>query len=214
MPLRLLLFLLSLWAFLAVASLHLGVRSYDPATVWRALTVGGADPAALIVTGLRVPRLVLATLVGAMLALSGLLMQAATRNPIAEPALLGVNGGAALAVVVWVVLLGDPGMPALMAIAGTGALTAGTLVFGLVAISAPGFPPSALLLAGVAISALLASGVQVVVLLDEGAMEELLFWLSGGFEGRPLDGLRFALALALSATLSAVILAPALDVMA
>ncbi|MFQ6548079.1 FecCD family ABC transporter permease [Aestuariibius sp. 2305UL40-4] len=214
MPLRLPSLLAAVFGLLAVASLHLGLRTYPPATVWAALTQGGTDAEALIVTTLRLPRLLLATVVGAMLALSGLLMQAATRNPIAEPALIGVNGGAAFAVVAWIVFLGDPGMPALMAIAAFGALAAGALVFGFVAAAAPGFPAAGLLLAGVAVSALLASGVQVVVLMNEGVMEELIFWLSGAFEGRPLAGLPLAAALGLAAALAGLALAPALDVMA
>lgn len=199
---------------LAVVSLHLGARATAPGAVWRALTGSGMDAEALIVRTLRVPRAVLAASVGAMLGLSGLLMQGATRNPIAEPGLIGVNAGAALAVVATVVLWGDPGPMALVGIAAAGALLAGGLVFGLVAATTPGFPPAGLLLSGMAVSSLLAAGVQVLVLLDEAALEELLFWLAGAFADQPLDRLLLGLLALGAGAAGALALAPSLDALA
>lgn len=208
-------FLLSLTLLLlGVISLHLGVRTYSPVTVLTALLGEGTDAPDVIVRELRVPRAVLAVCVGAMLGASGLLMQGATRNPIAEPGLIGVNMGAGLAVVVTIALLGDLPPAALMAVAALGGLLAGALVLGLVAAVAPDFPPTETLLAGVAVSALLGAAVQVVILLDEAVLEELLFWLSGSFADRPLDGLAPALLLLGGCLVWGWVMAPALDALA
>ncbi|SDF08450.1 FecCD family ABC transporter permease [Limimaricola pyoseonensis] len=186
------LLLLALLPLLALASLQLGLTIYGPGEVWAALR-GAEGQDALIIRTLRLPRTVLALLVGAALGLCGLLMQSATRNPIAEPGLLGVNAGAALAVVLGVSLLGLDGIAAMTLMAAAGAVAATVLVFGLALAGGPNLPPAHLLLAGVTLSALLWSGTQVVILLDEAAMEELLFWLSGAFADRPLAALPWAL---------------------
>src|SRR5262245_23424422 len=98
MPLVFLLSLVAL-AVVVVASIAVGARNLGPGTVWDALFHGGGGDAELIVRQLRVPRTVAGLLVGAALGLAGALMQALTRNPLADPGLLGVSAGAACAVV-------------------------------------------------------------------------------------------------------------------
>lgn len=166
---------------LAITSLHLGVRFTPPGEVWRALTVGGDGQAALIVTTLRLPRTVVAIMVGAGLGLAGLLMQTVTRNPLAEPGLLGINAGAAFAAVLLVTLAGIGAPMPLTFAACAGALTAGALVYCMAWLGNSSGSPLHLLLAGMVVMALLTSGVQVVLVSSERAMEELLFWLSGAF---------------------------------
>ncbi|WP_274424814.1 FecCD family ABC transporter permease [Chelativorans sp. YIM 93263] len=166
---------------LAAASLQFGVHYTSPAEVWRALTVGGDDQAALIVTTLRVPRTIIAVLVGAGLGLSGLLMQTVTRNPLAEPGLLGINAGAAFAAVLMVTLLGIEAPLPLTLAACAGALTTATLIYCMAWLGNDSASPLHLLLAGLVMMALLTSGVQVALVSSERAMEELLFWLSGAF---------------------------------
>ncbi|OWV37137.1 FecCD family ABC transporter permease [Mameliella alba] len=179
--------LLSLFLLLmvaCVASLHLGLRIYGPATLWSAFA-GGSDTDEIIIRNLRVPRTVFAVLSGAALALSGLLMQAVTRNPLAEPGLLGINAGAAFAVIIGLVVFArtEPHWIALLAI--LGALAATGLVFGLALSLGPALGVGPVLLIGVTVAAMLAALTQVMLLLDETALETLLFWLSGGFADRP-----------------------------
>lgn len=191
---------------LALASLHLGLRSYAPAQVWQALTAAEPDATGLIVRTLRVPRTLLAIAVGAALGVSGLLMQTATRNAIAEPGLLGVNAGAAFAVVLGLTVFGIGDLATLTLVAAAGAVAAAGLVFGLALAGGLGVSPPHLLLAGVTVGALLAAGTQVVIILDEAALEQLLFWLSGAFADRPLATLAYAgpvIALVLAAALLA-----------
>ncbi|ABD55040.1 FecCD family ABC transporter permease [Jannaschia sp. CCS1] len=174
---------------LAVLSLHLGVRTYAPAEIWRALTSADADATAIIVRDLRVPRMVLAALIGAALALSGLMMQSVTRNPVAEPGLLGVNAGAAFAVVVLLTVQPGAGVWLVIGVAAMGAALAAALVFGLALSIGAAMSPVHLLLAGVTVAALLMAGVQVLIILNEQTLEELIFWLSGSFADRPIVGI-------------------------
>lgn len=92
-----------------LASLWLGSRGLSAATVWRALLQPDDSHAALVVAS-RIPRTLLAVLTGAALAVAGALIQALTRNPLAEPGLLGVNAGAAASIVTAALVLG--GLPA------------------------------------------------------------------------------------------------------
>ncbi|WP_048649160.1 FecCD family ABC transporter permease [Nitratireductor soli] len=203
--------LILLTALLAAASLHLGIRYTPTGEVWRALSQGGDDQAALIVTTLRLPRTLIALVVGGALGLCGLLLQTATRNPLAEPGLLGINAGAGFAVVVLVVLTNVQSLTVIALAACLGALLCAALVFGL-ALSAGGMSsPAHLLLAGVTIAALFASGIQIVIVADERTMEELLFWLSGGFADRDLRLLALAAPASLVIALASWRLAPMLD---
>lgn len=194
-----------------VASLHLGLTLYDPATVFAALTRGGTGEPALVIATLRLPRTLIAMTAGAALALAGLLLQTVTRNPLAEPGLLGINAGAAFAVTLGATLLGVTGLVGIGLLALLGALAATGLVFGIALRPGAAAAPGITLLAGVTVAAMLGALTQVMLLLDETAMESLLFWLMGGFADRGLTPLWLgapALALGLAGTLR---LAPALD---
>lgn len=150
---------LFLCGLLAVAGLHLGVRSCRPVQVWAALTGEGRAPADIIIRDLSLPRMVLSMLVGATLGLAGLLMQSLTRNPFAEPGLLGVIAGAVLAVATLITLQPGAGQVAMMTVAALGALGAATLVFGLaVPVGRDEASPMRLLMAGVTVAALAGTG--------------------------------------------------------
>lgn len=168
----------------ALLSLHVGLRVYAPATVWAALTAPDGSQDALIISGLRLPRTIVAIVIGAALGTSGLLMQAVFRNPLAEPGLLGVNAGASFAVVVAFALFGVSSLLALSLIALVGSSLAMTAIFALVWAARGALTPISLVLAGVTLSAFLGALTQVLIVTDEGTMEALLFWLAGGFADR------------------------------
>lgn len=159
-----------------IASLHVGLRLYHPATVLAGLR-DGTDPDALIVSGLRVPRTLVGVVAGAALGLSGLLMQASTRNPLAEPGLLGVNAGAAFAVTLGITGFGTASLIEIGGLAFLGALLATGAVFGITLAAGRVAGPVTTLLAGVTVAGMLASMTQLMLLLDETALETLLFWL-------------------------------------
>ena len=173
-------------AVLCVASVALGVRLVSPAEVVGALS-GHADTVGQAAVLARLPRTVLAVLVGAALALSGASMQAVTRNPLADPGILGVSGGAALAVVACIVLLGMSSPGALMAAAVLGSAVAAVFVYAVGSLGSGGATPLKLTLAGAATSAAFTSLVQAVLLPRADAMESFRFWQIGGVGGATWD---------------------------
>lgn len=200
-------------ALAAIASLHLGLTIYGPGDVTAALFSPANETTDIVIRHLRGPRTLLACLVGASLGIAGAVMQSCTRNPLAEPGLMGVNAGAAFALVAALSLFGIEGFLALSAIAATGALLASLLVFGL-ALSARAVGPGQLLLAGVTVAALLASLTQMLLVTDEQALEALLFWLAGSFADRPTEVLLPGTALLLLAAIALLPMIRAFDALA
>lgn len=170
-------------------SLMVGYQSYGPATVYAALVDDAVTDASHVIRGLRLPRALLAPVVGAALGVAGVLLQSLVRNRIASPDILGINAGAALAVVVASVAFGVGSLAALSLVAGCGALTAALLIYAIATAAGP-MSPARTILAGITLSGLFISLVQIVLTTDEASLDELLFWMAGGFEGRSLELLR------------------------
>lgn len=140
-----------------------------------------ADPgiASAVVWNLRVPRVLLAGLVGAALASSGAVFQASFRNPLVEPYILGVSSGAAFGAALGMVVPRFPLSVPLAAFAG--ALVAVGLVY-LLARSRGDAPIVTLVLSGVIVGSMFAAGVSLLkYLADEAALRDIVFWLMGGF---------------------------------
>lgn len=139
-----------------------------------------------VVWDLRWPRTLTGLAVGAALAVSGALMQAVTRNPLADPSVLGLNAGAALAVVLAVTFggLSHPGAIIWFAFAGAG-LTAAT-VWALGSAGQDGGDPSKLALAGVVLTVLVGSWTSAILLQNEKSLDVVRFWLAGSLSGRDL----------------------------
>lgn len=168
----------------ALASLWLGSRGLPAAAVWHALARPDDGLETLVVAS-RIPRTLLALLTGAALAVAGALMQALTRNPLAEPGLLGVNAGAAASIVSVALLMG--GMPAHPFWAALpGALAAAVAVF-LIGAGGRGLQPVRLILVGAAVNAVLFAYVQAVALLRDDLFDAYRFWAVGSLAGHSLD---------------------------
>ena len=131
----------------------------------------------------RIPRTVLGIVAGAALALSGGVMQAITRNPIADPGILGVNTGASLFVVCGVAFLGITSVYSYLALALVGGAVTAVVVYVVGSIGAGGSTPIKLALAGAAMSAALSSLVSAVMLPRATAMNDFRFWQVGGTGG-------------------------------
>ena len=212
---RTVLVLLGLAVLVAVlASLALGSRLVAPEAVWQALTRPDGSVESEVVRGLRVPRTVAALVVGACLGLAGTAMQALTRNPVADPGILGVNAGAGLAVVSTVALTGASDHLRNLVVAMLGALIASVAVQLLSGAGGRQGGPARLALAGVAVSAALSSLAQGVVLADQVAFNEFRFWVSGSLEGRGTDILLTAAPVLAAGTVLAIAIGPALGVIA
>jgi iron complex transport system permease protein len=141
----------------------------------------------LIVRELRGPRTLTGIAVGAALAVAGALMQGVTRNPLADPGLLGVNAGAAFAVVLAIWAFGLTSIDALVWFAFVGAGLASVVVYALGSMGRGGATPIRLALAGAALSALLGSLTGAVVLLDQATLDQFRFWAVGSLAGRDID---------------------------
>lgn len=169
------------------ASLAIGTENVSLATVWQAVTDYHDIGDQWIVHDLRIPRTVLGLLVGLALGLSGTLIQAVGRNPLADTEILGINSGAALFVVCAIALLGLSGIWTYIWFAFAGALFAMAIVY-LVGMSGRAtITPVRVLLAGVAVSAVLEGIGFAVRLRYPRAFDNMRFWDSGALDGRPLD---------------------------
>ncbi|MEU8186356.1 FecCD family ABC transporter permease [Micromonospora carbonacea] len=172
-----------------VASLVVGALPLTPGTVLRELVAHGDSEASLVVWEVRLPRTAIAICVGAALALAGVLMQALTRNPLADPGLLGVNAGAAAAVVAGI-LAGVTGQRGHLVLALLGAGVAAGLVTVVGGTRGPGTAEDGrLVLAGAAVGACLTGIVAGVTLLNQTAFDRYRFWAVGSLADQPLSAL-------------------------
>lgn len=162
----------------------------------------------------RLPRTVLAAAVGAALGLAGALMQSLTRNPLADPGILGINAGAALAVILAVAVAGVAGLWFYLWFAFAGAVAAAVAVYLLAGTGHQSATPTRLALAGVAVSAALTAIAQTVILADQVAFNEFRFWVVGTVEGRGWAVLEVVAPFLVVGGVVALVLGPALNALA
>ncbi|GGY72997.1 iron ABC transporter permease [Marinobacter zhanjiangensis] len=176
----------------AVASLLWGAGPVSAADALPVLFGQGSEEARFVVTELRLPRLVTGIVTGLSLAIAGALLQALTRNPLAEPGLLGVSGGSAFAVAV-AILLGASSATMTTLVSQTGALAGCSLVMLATRSRGLAADPVRLVLAGATVTGLLLSLTSVLMLADQRAADEIRFWITGSIAGTPLSHLRAVL---------------------
>lgn len=165
---------------LCVLSMAFGALSVPLDQVWD--TLAGHAPSTRIenvIWSVRVPRTALGLAAGAALGLSGALMQALTRNPLADPGVLGVSAGAAFAIVFSVGVLGLGSVYGYIWFAFAGAMAASVLVYLLGGLGRSGTTPVKLALAGVAVTSLLFSFTSAIALTDPDALNRYRFWSAG-----------------------------------
>ena len=188
------------------ASLALGSLEIPLREVVAAFTDFDGSDAHVVVTELRVPRTELGLLAGAALGASGALMQGVTRNPIAEPGILGINSGAAFAVVLAIMLLGVTSVGGYAWFALAGAAVTALLIYALAAPGRDGATPVKLALAGAVLGALLLSLTSAVLVFHTRTLDEFRFWIVGSIAGRD-EGVLLAVAPFAAAGLSIALLA-------
>ncbi|WP_334062764.1 FecCD family ABC transporter permease [Limimaricola cinnabarinus] len=181
-------------AFVLAWHISVGARPIPLAVVAEALLSYDASVFEhVVIVDLRLPRALLAAMVGAALAVSGALMQGVTRNPLADPGILGLLIGASFAVVL-VVGVFDLAAPALIPlVAALGAVLAAAAVWGIASAAPGGAMPLTLVLSGAAITAFLAALVTIANLLDEQSFEQLRVWMTGSLAGAQGGVIRWAL---------------------
>lgn len=173
-------------AVCVLLSVTVGAKPIPAADVWAALTAynGGYDHD--VIRTLRLPRTIIGVFVGAALGMAGALMQALTRNPLAEPGILGINSGAAAAVVIAVFLFGLSGA-GLVWPAFVGAAVAAIAVYALGSRGRASATPVRLALAGTALAAVLQGLIYGVIVLNDFVFDRIRFWQVGSLTGRDLD---------------------------
>ena len=180
--------LLALMVLMALASLAVGARAIPLGEVINALfDPGTTGTNATILRDLRIPRTLLALLVGAAIGLSGAIMQGVTRNPLADPGLLGINAGAALFVVLGISIVGLTTLTAYVWLGFAGAAIATVLVYAVASLGREGATPIKLALAGAAITAAFGSITTGVLMTDATTLDAFRFWQVGSLAGRGTD---------------------------
>lgn len=203
----------ALLGILVVASLVLGTRVVGLDEVLAGLRgdLAGYGEAAV---SARLPRTALAVLVGAALAVSGASLQAVTRNPIADPGILGITYGAALVVVISIVVLGISGPYAYIAASVLGAGAAAVLVYLVGSLGPGGLTPLKLALAGAASAAAFASLTSAILLPRVDVMATFRFWQIGGVGGATWDRVLLALPVIVLGVVLALALARGMNLLA
>jgi iron complex transport system permease protein len=169
-----------------LSSILFGAADIGPATVWAALFAFDDSTDHLIIQTLRVPRALVAAAVGAALAVAGAVMQGLTRNPMADPGLLGIEAGAALAVVAAVHLIGIGSLAVYAWFAFAGAALSALAVYALGSAGRGGPTPLKLTIAGAALAALVSALTTAILIFDQRTLEQVRFWLAGSVAGRDL----------------------------
>ena len=169
----------------AVAVVSASVLVGATGVSWEALA--GAGPAERALLETRVERTLLGLAVGAALGLAGACMQGLTRNPLADPGILGVNAGASFAMVVAISWLGVSGLGSYIWFAFAGAAVAATLVHLVASLGRDGASPLKLAVAGAAVTAAVTSWTSGVLLVDRQTMESFRLWQVGTVGGRDVD---------------------------
>jgi len=168
-------------------SITMGSRAITLGTVWDSMfSPGSQSVAETVVREIRVPRTLLGVLVGAALGLSGTILQGVTRNPLADPGIMGINAGAAAAIVTSVMVLGVGGLSTYIWFAFLGAGAATFAVYGIASFGREGATPVKLALAGAAVTAGLSSITSAIVMTHVDALDELRLWQVGSLAGRYL----------------------------
>lgn len=195
----------------ALASIAIGAKELSLGQVWHGLFEDSGTYGDVVVAE-RLSRTVLGLLAGAALGLAGAVLQALTRNPLADPGLLGINAGASAAVVTAITYFGVTSLSGYVWFAFSGAAAVGALVWFLG--GSRGATPVRLALAGTAISAALYGYLQAVMIMDEAALGKMRFWTVGSLASATDSTITQVLPFLLTGTVLALALARPLNAMA
>ena len=205
--------LLVLLVIVVLLSLAVGAKPIPLPEVWQAIWSPTGSEADLVIRTLRAPRTLLGLVVGIALGIAGALIQGHTRNPLADPGLLGVSAGAAFMVVIGIYAFGITNLYGYVWLAFAGAFAASVVVFVLGTVGGGGPTPVTLALAGLAVSAFLDALTSAVVLADNATLNEYRFWAVGSVAGRGTDVVVQILPFIIAGLVLAVINAPALNLL-
>jgi iron complex transport system permease protein len=177
--------LVGVLAVVCFFSITLGARGVGPVTILKAFV--DFDPGSAsetVIREIRVPRTLIGIFAGAALGLSGTILQGVTRNPLADPGIMGINAGAATFIVFGIMVLGAQSVGLYVWLAFAGAAFATVVVYGIASFGREGATPVKLALAGAAVTAVLTSITSAIIMTNVDALNELRFWQVGSLAGR------------------------------
>jgi iron complex transport system permease protein len=168
-------------------SITWGAADISPDTVFAALFHPDGSFNHLLIQTSRLPRVLAGAVVGAGLAVAGAVMQGLTRNPLADSGILGINAGAAFAVVIAVYLIGDPPLSVYAFFGFIGAGAAAAIVYTLGSMGRGGASPLRLTLAGVILTSFVTSFTTAILITDQETLDKIRFWTAGSLAGRDMS---------------------------
>ncbi|MFI9400650.1 iron chelate uptake ABC transporter family permease subunit [Nocardia sp. NPDC052316] len=195
-------------------SIMIGTKAIPAGQVLDALWNASESADALVITEYRVPRTLLGLLAGLALGVAGCLMQGLTRNPLADPGLLGINAGAAFVIAMAVAFLGVTEITSYVWFGFIGAAVTSVVVYRLGTAGRQGTDPVRLTLAGVAITAVLSGLTKGLILLNPKAFDHMRNWDAGALTGRGYDVITGATPFILLGLVAAVLAARSLNAVA
>lgn len=198
-------------ALIMVASLCIGAKSLSINDIYLVLFSDHLGLTSSIIFEGRLPRTLNGLFVGIALGTSGALIQAITRNPLADPGILGINLGASLAVAIAVVFLGATQFSDFFIYAALGSLVASLLIFAIGSLSAGKADPLKLTLAGIALAAVFAGLSSALVLFNPLAFDQIRFWTVGSLDIRTLSVPLYIAPVVITGCLLALSITPALN---
>lgn len=198
----------------AMVSLAWGSKNIEFSQAINALLNSDDMSFAALVVRERIPRTIFSIMAGASLGISGALMQSITRNPIADPSILGVNTGASLFVVIGMAFFNINSANQYIWIALAGAGITSIFVYGIASIGNGGMTPIKLALAGSATSAILSSLVSAIILPRSEVMDAFRFWQVGSVSGATWESINLILPFIIVGLIISLISTPALNVLA
>ncbi|WP_127531234.1 FecCD family ABC transporter permease [Paenibacillus kobensis] len=200
----------------AASLLFNGSHTFTPAQVFDAYNHFDGSNTDLIIRNVQIPRMTIAAIVGASLAVAGAFMQAMTRNPLASPSVMGINSGAALAVVIALSIAGSGAFSSsqLILIAFAGAAVTALAVFSLGAAGkSQGETPIRVTLAGSAVAAFASAWTMGILLKQNKMLDDILLWLVGSVSGRDLHHLSAVLPYTIAGLAGALLMAKSVNVL-
>ncbi|TXK77027.1 iron ABC transporter permease [Paenibacillus sp. N3.4] len=196
---------------LAVVGTFAGVKGLDRSHLMDLLNQDEANLLAYKVWSVRLPRVVLAIILGAGLAVAGCLLQGITRNPLSDPEIIGINQGACFFVVLSLIVFGLKDVSVTILIAGfVGAAVGGSLVF--VLSQSGGYTGTRLLLAGVSIALFMGSLTTGFLILHEDNLSEILYWMAGKLSGANWTDVKLSLLCVVPGTLIGLLFAGSFNI--
>ncbi|MDJ0658634.1 MAG: iron ABC transporter permease [Crocosphaera sp.] len=164
-----------------------GVADISFNNIYQAIFSFDGSTEHLIIRTVRIPRSLIALLVGAALAVAGTLMQGITQNPLASPSILGINAGASFMVILATLILSNNSPSFYAGFAFLGAGITAMIVYSIAALGKGGITPLNLTLAGAALTAFMGSLTSGILIINQRALSEIRFWLAGSIGGKNIE---------------------------